>query len=248
MQLTQRLITYAKRRHAASRLGFGFTGMRNPIVPDALKLSGQTVPLHFPEDKSLFYEIVSIWLDDEYGLKNLESAPKKVIDVGGNLGLFTLFLKSHFPDALVHAYEPNPECVGYFAKNTAALDQVVLYREGLASETGTADLLCDEESTRLTRTQTRQDEAGEVLLTSLETAMNRIGGAVDLLKIDCEGAEWDILDARCALREAAHIRMEYHLWAGKELSDLHKIANAIGFEITFLAPCDQIGFVYLERR
>jgi FkbM family methyltransferase len=178
----------------------------------------------------------------------MKSPPKKVVDVGGNLGLFTLFLKSQFPNALVHAYEPNPECRGYFAKNTSALDQVVLYPEGLASETGTADLLCDEESTRLTRTQIRQDEAGEVSLASLETAMDRIGGNVDLLKIDCEGAEWDILRARCALREAAHIRMEYHLWVGKELSDLHKMAASIGFEITFLAPSDQIGFVYMERR
>jgi hypothetical protein len=39
-------------------------------------------------------------------------------------------------------------------------------------------------------------------------------GSVDLLKMDCEGAEWDIFKQREPWQKVRHLAMEYHLDLG----------------------------------
>ena len=70
----------------------------------------------------------------------------------------------------------------------------------------------------------------------LATALQRIGGRVDLLKMDCEGAEWDILRDQTSLQKARMTAMEYHLFGGPErtlLNLLHRLQTA-GFRIEAL--------------
>jgi FkbM family methyltransferase len=50
-----------------------------------------------------------------------------------------------------------------------------------------------------------------VFVRSLASAVEALGGA-DLLKLDCEGAEWDLFETVDVWRRIAAITMEYHLW------------------------------------
>jgi hypothetical protein len=74
-----------------------------------------------------------------------------------------------------------------------------------------------------------------------------MGGALDLLKLDCEGAEWDIFKDVEALRQVRLIRMEYHLTDGRSLDDLTIHAKRLGFHIERLEPNQGFGIAWLSR-
>lgn len=246
MAILDRFVTLSRRRRAAKEFGISFRGMRNIALPTEARIGGQNLALSFPDDRFLAYEMVSLWFDDEYGLRELPEPLHKVLDVGANVGLFTLKVKNMFPGAVVHSYEPDEASAVHFRRNAERLEAVEFFLEGVSDRSGSAEILRSD-STRLTQTSKTDDGSGSITLAGLDDVMQRIGGGVDLMKIDCEGGEWEIMNNRPAIREAAKIRMEYHLWGGKTISDLRRLAEDIGFEITFLSQDGDIGFAYLER-
>jgi hypothetical protein len=44
-------------------------------------------------------------------------------------------------------------------------------------------------------------ERGQIQMVSIESAIRLLGGAVDLLKPDCEGGEWDIFRDKNPLKD-----------------------------------------------
>lgn len=56
-------------------------------------------------------------------------------------------------------------------------------------------------------------------------------GGIDLLKLDCEGAEWDIFADADAFRRVRLIRMEFHLTEGRTLSEFESRVKDLGFHI-----------------
>ena len=77
--------------------------------------------------------------------------------------------------------------------------------------------------------------------------LNRIGGSIDLLKLDCEGGEWDIFENPVPFKNVMTIRMEYHLVDGKTLEDLKKAADRIEFKIVKLEENSGFGIVWMEN-
>ncbi len=53
--------------------------------------------------------------------------PRTVIDVGANVGQFTIAAAMTFPDVEIHSFEPIPECVAVLKGNTQALSVVKVY-------------------------------------------------------------------------------------------------------------------------
>lgn len=77
--------------------------------------------------------------------------------------------------------------------------------------------------------------------------IDRIGGRIDLLKIDCEGAEWDIFEQHDAFRNVHQIRMEYHLLEGRDLARFEDTVGELGFRIIKLIPNRGFGIAWLEN-
>jgi hypothetical protein len=87
-----------------------------------------------------------------------------------------------------------------------------------------------------------------ITVTAFKHAVERMGGTVDLLKLDCEGAEWEIFQDPEPFQSVHTIRMEYHLTGGRTLHDLQQIAMALGFAIEYLSPNSNFGIIWLCRR
>ncbi|HJX28739.1 MAG TPA: FkbM family methyltransferase [Thermoanaerobaculia bacterium] len=64
-----------------------------------------------------------------------------VLDVGGNIGLFTLFVATGWPGARIWTFEPAPPLFAILSANTAPYrDRIHLFNCGLSSRPGEAEL------------------------------------------------------------------------------------------------------------
>ena len=68
------------------------------------------------------------------------------------------------------------------------------------------------------------------------------------MKLDCEGAEWDIFENAAPFEKVRRIRMEYHLVDGKSLEDLKRAAARIGFEIVKLKENSGFGIAWMTPK
>jgi FkbM family methyltransferase len=194
--------------------------------------------VQLPDD--LVPDFVNVVLDDDYGLRGLQNIAT-VVDIGANIGLFSCFAREQFPGATIHAYEPAPATAAVARANTAhAL--TTLFEEGVSGAAGSASMV-DLGHSNLARTQVGE---GPIALVSLAQVLERIGGQVDLLKIDCEGAEWDFMTDPAPFRRVRHIRMEYHLVEGRTLDDALGQFAQIELRVVKLDENQGFGIAWLE--
>jgi hypothetical protein len=134
------VLTLIRRSFQAARLGFAFYGTTKTPFPKTVRLRGMKTPLAFPEERTIFYDLINVWLDDEYGLASLACPPKTILDVGANVGIFTLWAAHFFPEARIHSYEPNPRLIQFLQSNLRGRP-VDIFSAGLGAQTskGTHD-------------------------------------------------------------------------------------------------------------
>ncbi|MFI8091863.1 FkbM family methyltransferase [Streptomyces sp. NPDC086080] len=140
-----------------------------------------------------------------------------VFDIGGNIGMFVLFIKNKYPDAEVVSFEPMPDSIELFGANMAlhGLDDVTLHRTALGSvpESGVTfsffpmlpanstrypeikELPKAQMAEKVDRALVEQIYHAEKVTVDVErlAAFLPEDRHVDLLKVDVEGAEADVL-------------------------------------------------------
>jgi hypothetical protein len=81
-------------------------------------------------------------------------------------------------------------------------------------------------------TTASESNEGNVTGSSLATVIKRIGD-IDILKLDCEGAEWELLEDTESWKKIRSVTLEYHLW-GKEAAKVKHVfalLDTINFKI-----------------
>jgi FkbM family methyltransferase len=228
---------------SANGLRFGKLFLRNRWfkTPSAISVSGKRIRLLYPQDRGIHSDFIVCFIHNDYGLSQHLSGIKTILDVGANVGFFSIAARGHYPDAVIHAYEPNPLILRFLDANTSELG-IEIHHEAVGGRAGSVRMLYAGDSCNLAQTYTA--ESGEIPQVSLQTAIDRIGGTVDLLKLDCEGAEWDIFQSDICWQNIKNIRMEYHLVNGKSLEDVKQVLNRFGFAVLKQEPCEGFGTLW----
>lgn len=246
MSIGDRLSWCIEARRRARRLGFGFLRRKGFALPARLAADGGSVSIECPAELGCRADFIDIFLGDCYRLetvKRLDGAISTVVDVGANHGWFSIAARGHFPGARIHAYEPNPAVMPALSRNARQVG-VLVHPEAVGASRGTVAMICGAETN-----QGRTVEGGEISRAAFGTVLERLGGAVGLVKLDCEGAEWAILDHPEPWVAVRWLTMEYHLWArpGATHRDAARAVNALGFEILNQQPTGDCGLL-LGRR
>lgn len=181
--------------------------------------------------------VTPILTNDEYELSAIHAgapgAVRSIVDVGAHIGSFTIRAKRLWPDATVVAIEPDPQSAAVFRRNTEGLSNVHLHE--------VAALGCGVSWAHLCEVG-RDGKDGNCAASYVREALGSLPGAIiegagptavvraaaisdvladeglehiDVLKLDCEGAEADILeDLKCTgwLGRTRWIRGEWHHW------------------------------------
>jgi FkbM family methyltransferase len=238
----KQIILLTKRAFTASLMRVAFYGTSRFRLPRSYYFNGRNRSIFAPSEAGLSNDFINLLLDDEYGLKTLKSYPQTIVDIGGNIGLFSQMAGALFPKARIHSYEPNPRIHGYLAKNLSQVG-AEFFPEEVGAEAGSGQSIDAGDS----RTGVFE-KGGNIPIVSFSMVVDRIGGRIDLLKLDCEGGEWDIFQIPEPFQKVAEIRMEYHLVGGKTISDLKDAAEHIGFKITKLNENSGFGIAWMTRK
>jgi FkbM family methyltransferase len=162
----------------------------------------------------------------------------------GEPGIFCTRRSKSFPNATIHCYEPNPRILPVLEQNAAAV-RAGVFCEAVAVSEGTVFLEESGDSNQVRTTSVVS--GGAVPQVSLRTAVERLGGRVDLAKIDCEGAEWEMFGDPEHWKAIQHLRMEYHLMNRHAFSKVHSRLLAFGFEIFHHESSGDWGTVWAWR-
>ncbi|NGX28936.1 MAG: hypothetical protein K940chlam1_01125 [Candidatus Anoxychlamydiales bacterium] len=161
--------------------------------------------------KNFFIEVIfeDIYQLEKIPFKNNEKI--KIIDVGANCGIFGVMARARFPHSTIHCYEPNEKLKKYydlqsFAAYLKYFDEAVGLNDGFCGSDERQNIMFDCEAVKMMDFQ----KEGKIKVTALKNALKRIGGYVDLLKLDCEGSEWNILKDKDSLKKVKYLTMEYH--------------------------------------
>ena len=189
--------------------------------------------------------IVGIFHYKEYGeLRDIGNSPT-IVDLGANIGAFTLFALSRIPKARVYAYEPNPDSFRFLTKSVERngfTSRATLVNKAVAGTEGVRTLYVTKE---LSGTDTLYDHRPdnrpvEVLCITLERIFEENGISIcDLMKVDVEGAEYEILLSAPdhILSRIKKIVMEWHLIDPRYgINDLTSFLRSKGFVIKMDTP------------
>jgi FkbM family methyltransferase len=142
-----------------------------------------------------------------------------IIDIGGGIGDYTIFAAYAYPHNRVIAFEPfrNSFELLQLNLNLNHIKNVEIFPEAISSSDGTLFLELEDDALQIKSVGAIEGNADgkyqKINAISLENAINRSGiERCDLLKLDCEGAEYDILfNAPPELfNKISRIIMEYH--------------------------------------
>ena len=163
----------------------------------------------------------------------------RVIDIGANIGAFSLYAAS-LGAAAVHAYEPCSESFALLTRNVEAngLSGVITPRRLVAAGRDREQAAFPRKSSVYNRAANDAGPGTDLVATvSLATIVDEHcgGETVDLLKIDCEGGEYDLLlcAPNSAFRRIQRIRMEYHQGGDGRVDRLIQRLQAAGYSLTW---------------
>jgi FkbM family methyltransferase len=165
-------------------------------------------------------DLVTAWLifvRDEY------TVPKNavtILDIGANIGAFTVLAATANPRAKLVAVEPVPETYSLLQRNLASncmQPRVTTLQCGVAAENGTRDLYLGIESPfssliRHPLNSSNQPPIKVNTITLTELIDRYFPAGIDMLKMDCEGAEHESILATPAayLAKIKYLSLEYH--------------------------------------
>lgn len=188
-------------------------------------------------DKTIFKEI---WIRKVYARHGLTIEENDtVVDIGGHVGIFALYAAHKASNGKVIVYEPHPENYSMLKTNIESngLKNILPVNEAVAGHAGKSMLHVSEDRNTGGHSlyfNHRHKEQLEVATTTLSqlASFHRLE-VIHYLKLDCEGAEFDILfNDRDALQKVQKIAVECHEYdKSKPASMLVDILANEGFSV-----------------
>ncbi len=218
-----------KRKKNAKKIGIQFTRAAAWRMPEKILINNRFINPAFSNDNATSTSFVDIFLDDVYGLYFFQSylpGISCIADIGANQGLFILAARNVFL-AEIHGYEPNSSVLKQL-KYHADFAGAKYYNEAVGLVNGRIEMETKEDSLH---GKTRLSETGHIPQVSLGDVISRLGDKIDLLKLDCEGAEWEILKDKTSLKKVRAITLEYHLDETHDHTSIKEVLKDVHFEI-----------------
>jgi FkbM family methyltransferase len=173
-----------------------------------LKFSTKPNKINFEVPAAVYHVFKEIFMEDFYKIRSLVKklpAEPVIVDIGANAGFFDILILSKNPCAKVYAYEPLPSNVAQVKEainnNPVLKNALEIFQYGITGLPQQSITLYTEDTTEnsvvasvFSAFDSRNTRTISVPAKTLTNVLNENNlMQVDLLKIDCEGSEYDII-------------------------------------------------------
>jgi FkbM family methyltransferase len=203
--------------------------------------------------------VYEIFAEDCYQLRpflgSLLARPIQVIDIGGHVGTFSCRITHLHPQASVMAFEPSPTTAAYLRRNVAqnrVADRVDVHERALAAVSGSAVFSDNGAGSGLNGLRSADHDTGvdtAVETISFDDVVAAAPAPVDVVKIDCEGGEYDLVlgSSPASWSSVQRVVIEYHPVAGHSWDELARFFAAVGLVVQQIGTLGGYGAVWLSR-
>lgn len=221
------------------------------LAKDVLTFSYNNHPVIL--DPSRFSDPAAVFFREDY--KSLDVKDKDVIDVGMNIGDSAIYFALNGAKRVI-GLEPYPYAFSFAKKNVKLnnITNIILLNSGYGKD---SKVLVDADKISSNGSTLNASCNGgiEIQIRSLKTLLAEFGMNDIILKMDCEGCEYALLDEDIdTLKSVEMIQLEYHYGYQKIVSKLMKS----GFDVKYTMPVKsynpnannpemEIGYIYAKR-
>ena len=204
-----------------------------------------------------FYDLETLWQIYCREVYAVAPSDRVIVDAGANIGLFTCFAAMRAPQASVHAIEPFPATYERLVETVRANGfdaRVTCHRVALSSSDGVSAMSAAAEASQMFHLASGTAGSGvSVTTTTLAALLGSIDvPAIDLLKMDIEGSEYDVLltTPPDVLKRIRRVDLEFHKAPSPERTPqtlVRHLASA-GFRLREpAAPGAEYGMLHFIR-
>ena len=219
------------------------------VTPKNVTFNAEKLRFTLDTSRHEIFPFWEIWCDDDYQqLPQFRAAEDSVVvDVGGNIGLYTLRQATRAVRGRIVVFEPGPDTFRRLKTNIEAngLSNVTLVNAAVGASEGTVSFFLHAFSTRAYVTDKQMDGTVEVPCTTLDAALPKHNvGHIDIMKIDTQGHERAVLaGARSILPKTKCLVVEVHGDHEGEKRFIADYLRPFGFRVVE----SEGSLLYLER-
>lgn len=206
--------------------------------------SSEVIMKHSLSDYSSWWSFCEVFIVECYG-EIKEGAI--VVDIGANIGMFSAYALSKNASK-VFSIEPDSKTFDYLESNLKNFKNITLINKGISakdeqlrffsSEVSSVSSICKDQNSNITASNEKDVKETIIDCLSPKTLFESYGiSKIDLLKIDCEGAEFsffEAIDEDFLRNNISKIVCEVHAFAGTQEDYKNKIKSKLikcGFEV-----------------
>lgn len=204
------------------------------------------VRLAQPSDLEVLAEVLG---RESYAVPGVEDA-RTVIDLGSHIGLSLLYFRTRFPAARIIGVEADPRNWRLLTSNVAELSAVETRRAAATGVDAWRELnLAAERHRSSVTSEVPAERRVRVPGITLDSLVHELrADRVDLLKIDIEGAEWDVLTNATSLERVDAVVGEIHPpLLGPGVTEADVLALLADFELD-VKPYPEYGTTLFRGR
>lgn len=200
--------------------------------PGKLKIDG--IPFAFADLHSFYHQAIQIFKSNIYGFKTDKDNPV-ILDCGAHVGLASIYFATKYPNSTIHAFEADPTIAKILAENinSFGLKSVNIHPQAVwTNEEGVGFNKSGDDSGFICA----EEPGSPQKIPSIRLKQFIENQHVDLLKLDIEGAEYDVIrDCDEVLANVKNIIIEVHKFQDHNgsLGDILNVLEKNRFEYTF---------------
>jgi len=196
--------------------------------------------------------LINVWAVEEYSNEEFKiNNSNTIIDIGGHIGLFSLYIAEKYKSVKIFTFEPIEENYDLLKENIKINNFNNIYPKNIAVSNNNSNItifLSDDQSGHgMYKKTSKTRNIKSITLEEIFQENKLI--KCDLLKIDAEGVEFEILENinKNMFEKIENIILEYHIFeknSNERLENIIKKLEMNSFEITKKPYSDEIGLIY----
>ncbi|WP_428326208.1 FkbM family methyltransferase [Nitrosopumilus sp.] len=199
------------------------------------------------------HAFANVWLVQEYksiGFKIDENIP--IIDVGAHVGLFALYASQFCKKGKILCFEPVKENFQLLQENIKMnkLTNILLYNKAVSAKDEKIKIFLDENDSAAHNIFEKKDRFEEIESVSIQTIIEDNNLEECNIKLDCEGAEFEILKnlSKNHIKIIKKICLEYHI-INENFDDLSNLKKSLKehFRLIEIKTSKNLGILYAEK-